>query len=90
MRITGKGQVTIPQHIREQAGLMPGTDVTFSLVEGEVRLRKADAPADRPTRGRKLVETLRGAGRYPMPTDEILALMRGPSADSETGPRRAE
>ena len=47
MRITSKGQVTIPQHIREQAGLMPGTDVVFTLVEGEVRLRKDKASGGR-------------------------------------------
>ena len=84
MRVTSKGQVTIPLHIRRQAGLMPGTDVAFALVEGEVRLRKADAPSARPTRGQKLVETLRGTGHYPLSTDEIVALMRGASADSET------
>lgn len=83
MRITDKGQVTIPQAIRERAGLMPGTDVTVELVGDEVRLRKADAPAARPTRGQKLVQALRGAGPSPMSTDEIIALMRGVPADQE-------
>ncbi|WP_418161351.1 AbrB/MazE/SpoVT family DNA-binding domain-containing protein [Benzoatithermus flavus] len=27
MRITGKGQVTIPAEVREKAGLLPGTGV---------------------------------------------------------------
>jgi AbrB family looped-hinge helix DNA binding protein len=31
MRITTKGQVTIPQDVRERAGLMPGTDVAFEI-----------------------------------------------------------
>lgn len=85
MRITSKGQVTIPQHIREEAGLMPGTDVLFEMVDGEVRLRKTEAPAGRPSRGVRFVESLRGSGRFPMPTDEIIALMRGPSAEEEIG-----
>ena len=29
MRITSKGQVTIPQHIREELGLHPNTEVEF-------------------------------------------------------------
>lgn len=84
MRITSKGQVTIPQDIRERAGLMPGTDVVFSLVDGEVRLRKSKAPGGRPTRGERLVESLRDSGRYPMSTDQIVALMRGEPADEDT------
>jgi len=31
MRITEQGQVTIPQAIREQAGLMPGTEISIGF-----------------------------------------------------------
>lgn len=31
MRITCKGQVTIPAEVCEQAGLLPGTEVEFSV-----------------------------------------------------------
>jgi AbrB family looped-hinge helix DNA binding protein len=75
MRITAKGQVTIPQNVRESAGLMPGTDVEFELDNGVVRLVKTTGR--RLTRGQKLVERLRGA-EFKMTTDEILTLMRGP------------
>jgi len=81
MRITAKGQVTIPQDVRERAGLMPGTDVEFQVDGGVVRLVKIPPTATRRTRGRKLVEGLRGRGDFKMTTDEIVALMRGPSAD---------
>jgi AbrB family looped-hinge helix DNA binding protein len=81
VRITTKGQVTIPQDVRERAGLMPGTDVAFEIVAGVVRLVKAKRGGGRRTRGQKLVESLRGRGDYKMTTDEIVALMRGPSAD---------
>lgn len=39
MRVTAKGQVTIPRHIREQAGLLPMTEVEFSIQDGVVILR---------------------------------------------------
>jgi AbrB family looped-hinge helix DNA binding protein len=83
MRITAKGQVTIPQSVRERAGLMPGTDVEFEVESGVVRLVKTTASRRRLTRGERLVERLKGAGEFKMTTDEILALMRGPPADDE-------
>lgn len=81
MRITTKGQVTIPQAIRETAGLMPGTDVTFRIEAGAVRLLKTTKPAPRATRGQKLVAGFRGKGDFRMTTDEVMALMRGPAAE---------
>ena len=83
MRITAKGQVTIPQHLRRRAGLMPGTDVEFEFDGGAVRLVKVDGRNARATRGERLVERLDGTGTFGMSTDEVLALMRGPSADDE-------
>jgi len=81
MRITSKGQVTIPQDVRERAGLMPGTDVAFEVEAGEVRLVKTAGSGERKTRGQKLVDGLRGCGDFRMSTDEIVSLMRGPAAD---------
>jgi len=77
MRITSKGQVTIPQAIRERTGLLPNTDVEFVVDGAEVRLVKA-ALGRRPSRGAAAVQRLRGAGgRIDMTTDEIMALTRG-------------
>jgi len=45
MRITAKGQVTIPQEVRERAGLMPGADVEFEIEAGAVRLIGSTAPS---------------------------------------------
>jgi AbrB family looped-hinge helix DNA binding protein len=81
MRITAKGQVTIPQDVREQAGLMPGTDVEFQVEAGFVRMVKSTRGGPRRTRGERLVEGLRGGGDFKMSTDEIIALMRGPAPD---------
>jgi AbrB family looped-hinge helix DNA binding protein len=81
MRITTKGQVTIPRDVRDRAGLMPGTDVEFEIEAGVVRLIKTTPGGGRQTRGQKLVEGLRGRGDFKMSTDEIVALMRGLAAD---------
>jgi AbrB family looped-hinge helix DNA binding protein len=74
MKITTKGQVTIPQEIRERYGLLPGTEVAFEEIDGEVRLRKIDGQR---SRGRQLIEHMRGRGTVRMSTDEIMALTRG-------------
>lgn len=76
MRITSKGQVTVPREIREQAGLLPHTEVEFELDGDTVRIRKARG-SEKPTRGAMLVARLRGRGDVSMSTDEIMALTRG-------------
>ena len=38
MRITSKGQVTIPADIRERAGLLPNTEVDFEFDGKVVRI----------------------------------------------------
>jgi AbrB family looped-hinge helix DNA binding protein len=77
MRITSKGQVTIPQAIREQAGLLPETEVEFVVEGAAVRIVKVPGTR-RPSRGARAVERLRqGAGHVSMSTDEIMALTRG-------------
>ena len=77
MRITSKGQVTIPIEIREKLGLLPETEVEFEVRGKAVRLVKA-AAASRRSRGREVVERLRGRGDVRMTTDQILALTRRP------------
>lgn len=76
MRITSKGQVTIPQKIREQFGLLPHTEVEFVVEADGVRLVKASQGRNE-TRGGVLVGRLRGRSSVSMSTDEILALTRG-------------
>jgi AbrB family looped-hinge helix DNA binding protein len=76
MRITSKGQVTIPQRIREALGLLPDTEVEFELQRDAVRLKRAATPA-RSDRGRALVAHMRGRGTRRLTTDQILKLTRG-------------
>ncbi|MBN1865750.1 AbrB/MazE/SpoVT family DNA-binding domain-containing protein [Candidatus Sumerlaeota bacterium] len=74
MRVTTKGQVTIPRDVRERLAILPGTEVEF-VVEGKTA---RVVPTKRSQgRGRKIVERLRGRGTVRMTTDEIMALTRG-------------
>ena len=77
MKITTKGQVTIPVEIREKLGLLPNTEVEFEVVGKAVRMRKVRRAGSTGRRGKSIVERLRGRGSVRMTTDEILALTRG-------------
>jgi AbrB family looped-hinge helix DNA binding protein len=75
MRITSKGQVTIPKEMRDEFGLLPGTDVEFVRVGGGVQVQRAQGGH---SRGEELVEHLRKAGKnYTMTTEEVMRLTRG-------------
>ena len=76
MRLTSKGQVTIPLHIREALGLLPHTEVEFAIYGDAVRITKAQRPTKR-SRGWEIVEHTRGRGTVKMTTDEIMQLLRG-------------
>lgn len=73
MRVTSKGQVTIPQAIRDKLGITPSTDVEFRE-EGErvYLVKKADSPS-----GNNRFRRFRGMATIKMSTDEIMALTRG-------------
>jgi AbrB family looped-hinge helix DNA binding protein len=77
MHITSKGQVTIPQEIRNRLGLLPHTEVEFEIVGDHVRMRKAEPLSGIGPRGRRAVEVLQGTSDNGMTTDEIMALTRG-------------
>ncbi|MBL6613547.1 MAG: AbrB/MazE/SpoVT family DNA-binding domain-containing protein [Reyranella sp.] len=74
MRITSKGQVTIPQEIREQAGLLPHTEVDFVYDGKTVRILKAGR--GKSSRGARLVAHMRGRGSGTLTTEQIMALTR--------------
>ena len=83
MRVTSKGQVTIPQDIRERAGFLPGTEVAFEIGEdGVVRIRRQVERSEHDD-FRAHLERMRGTGRAAgMTTDELMALLRGVNAAS--------
>ena len=76
MRVTSKGQVTIPQEIRDKYGFLPQTEVTF-VEEGErvYLVKQPDTTTTR--RSQRLIAHLRGRATVHMTTEEILALTRG-------------
>jgi len=75
MRITSKGQVTIPQEIREQCGLLPHTQVRFLVEGGRVLIEKEPAEGSPGSEG--LQRLRRARLRTRLSTDELLALSRG-------------
>ncbi|MDH4241981.1 MAG: AbrB/MazE/SpoVT family DNA-binding domain-containing protein [Phycisphaerae bacterium] len=72
MRVTTKGQVTIPQHIREKLNITPATEIDFVEEGNRVFLvkRKGKKAATR-----KFAK-LRGLATVKMTTDQIMALTR--------------
>ncbi|HSG95770.1 MAG TPA: AbrB/MazE/SpoVT family DNA-binding domain-containing protein [Afifellaceae bacterium] len=85
MRVTEKGQVTIPKHIRDKTGIRPGTEVDFRLEDGKVVVlrRPADESACK-RRAREIkdyLERVRGIGDAGLTADEIMDMTRGPFDD---------
>jgi len=72
MRVTIKGQVTIPQHIREKLGILPATEIEFVEEKDRVYIVKKEDPENRNNKFRNL----RGVATVRMTTDEIMALTR--------------
>ncbi len=73
MRVTTKGQVTIPRGVREALGITPETEVDFIEDEGRFYIVKTDQPQ---TQGK--FKRLRGIATAKMSTDEIMNLTREP------------
>jgi AbrB family looped-hinge helix DNA binding protein len=76
MRLTSKGQVTIPLEIRQRLGLLPWTEVEFEIDGDRVLIRKKSGGQGR---GRRLIDAMRRAPQPKpgMTTDELMALTRG-------------
>ena len=72
MRVTTKGQVTIPQYIREKLGITASTEIDFVEKGGRVYLVKKKGGGTTTRNFKKL----RGVATVKMTTDEIMALTR--------------
>ena len=74
MRLTSKGQVTIPLELRQALGLVPRAEVEVALDGDAVVIRKVRRP-------RKLdanvVARMRGSATSGLSTAAIMKLMRG-------------
>lgn len=77
MRVTSKGQVTIPIDIRNKYGIMPGADIEFVEDDEGPRIRVRRRASQRPG---DLVQALRRARKHVthhLTTDQIMEMMRG-------------
>ncbi len=74
LRITSKGQVTIPVAFRERLGFLSNTEVEFDIDGEMLRLRKAKGDY---SRGRLIVSRMRGKATVGMSTEQIMAMTRG-------------
>ena len=75
MRVTEKGQVTIPKELRDALGIGAGTEVVFERADDAIVVRKVEGGSNR---GREMVNRLRGRGDIRLSTEEIMALTRQP------------
>ncbi|MBN1906141.1 MAG: AbrB/MazE/SpoVT family DNA-binding domain-containing protein [Deltaproteobacteria bacterium] len=73
MRVTTKGQVTIPQEIREKLGITPSVEIDFIEEKNRIYLVKREGQIKKSFKFSKL----RGVANVKMTTDEIMALTRG-------------
>ena len=71
MRVTTKGQVTIPRSVREALGIAPETEIDFIEEDGRFFIVKTNKPD---VKGK--LKRLRGIATAKMSTDEIMSLTR--------------
>lgn len=72
--VTSKGQVTIPQALRQRLGIRQGSTVKFSLVDDHVEMQVVQSPAKVPTSGFGLLKSQRKA----VPADFDPAILMTP------------
>ncbi len=79
-KVTSKGQVTIPKHIRDRTGIGPGTTVTFDDRGDEVVMRRlvggVGGGVDDPD-FEAYLDRVTGTLDLGMSTDEFMQLLRG-------------
>lgn len=74
MRVTIKGQVTIPKYIRDELGIKPHSEVAFiKVARGDYHL----VIVNKKNQGQSRFAALRGSATVKMTTKEIMALTRG-------------
>jgi antitoxin PrlF len=73
-RVSSKGQITLPQELRDRLGLLAGTPVSFEIAPGGVLIRKGVA-------GAHPVDQIYGRLNLERPVDALLDETRGPRFD---------
>jgi antitoxin PrlF len=70
MKVTTKGQVTIPRHIRDEFGILPNSEVEFKVENQRVYIERKSGVESK-------FKQLKGVATVKMSTDEIMQLTRG-------------
>ena len=73
MRISTKGQITIPLEIRNSLGLLPHTEVFMRARGNQVILEKKTGTS---ARGKYVIDRIRGKASVKMSTEEIMKITR--------------
>lgn len=85
MRVTTKGQVTIPKQIRDHLGIGPGSEVEFVAIDDGARLVAVTENLSEEEAARRFSEVLdRMEGSLDlggMTADEYMEWLRGPRED---------
>lgn len=81
MRVTSKGQVTIPRDLRETFGIGPNSEVIFGIEGGKITIVPKDdigrlADRERLDRFLAVLDRLEGSGDQTMNADDVMALTR--------------
>ncbi len=81
MQVTEKGQVTIPKHIRTAAGVLPGSEVAFTLEAGKIVISKVASGIKTDRRAQLRAAALKvrksmSAEFRQMSADEVMAFLR--------------
>ncbi len=89
MRVTSKGQVTIPKYIRDKIGVRAGSNVEFIEKGGEFVLTRAKTEMSRHEHElaelRAHLDKISGTGISGLTADEIMEMTRGPFEDVDAG-----
>jgi AbrB family looped-hinge helix DNA binding protein len=77
MKVTVKGQITIPISLRERFGLNPGTEVEFVASEGVLLVKPRKENGKAASASERWLSKAAGSARPGTSTDEIMAITRG-------------
>ncbi|HET7276320.1 MAG TPA: AbrB/MazE/SpoVT family DNA-binding domain-containing protein [Longimicrobiaceae bacterium] len=70
MKVSERGQVTIPLEMRERFGFLPDTEVEFVATDGALQIRK------KANRTRSAIAEIYGRRRFSASTDDLMKLLR--------------
>lgn len=79
MKLTAEGQITIPEHIRQQAGLSEDSELEIRYENGRLWLEKIHADNDKRQKIILAIQQVEGSAtaNLDLSTDDIMRMTRG-------------